>query len=123
RPVQGRQPLGVLRGGAAQVSSAAVDAGAISRARSRRVAPALRTVLWHVPMALGALVLLTPFFWMISTSLKEEGREFLLPLQLIPNPVLWSNYPTAMTTLPFPLYLWNTLIVTIGSLSGTVVTA
>jgi multiple sugar transport system permease protein len=74
-------------------------------------------------MMLGALALLTPFFWMISTSLKEEGREFLLPLQLIPNPVAWSNYPVAMTRLPFPLFLWNTMIVTVGSLSGTVLTA
>jgi multiple sugar transport system permease protein len=104
------------------VSAAAVGARAAARARSRRLEEALRTVLWHVPMALGALVLLTPCFWMVSTSLKQEGREFLLPLELIPNPVTWSNYPIAMTTLPFPLYLWNTLIVTIGSLTGTVVT-
>jgi multiple sugar transport system permease protein len=104
------------------VSAAAVAARAVSRARSRRVEGSLRTVLWHLPMALGAFVLLTPFLWMLSTSLKQEGREFLLPLELIPHPVTWSNYPIAMTTLPFPLYLWNTLIVTIGSLTGTVVT-
>jgi multiple sugar transport system permease protein len=89
---------------------------------ARSGAGALRTLAWHVPMALGAVALLTPFFWMLSTSLKEEGREFILPLQLIPNPVVWSNYPIAMTKLPFPLYLLNTLIVTIGSLTGTVVT-
>jgi multiple sugar transport system permease protein len=73
-------------------------------------------------MAFFAVVLLTPFAWMISTSLKEEGREFELPLQLIPHPAVWSNYPTAMTTLPFPLYFENTLIVTLGALTGTLVT-
>src|SRR5258708_7748091 len=91
----------------------------LSASRRLRVAA---SYVWHIPMALFALVLLTPFCWMVATSLKQEGREFLLPLELMPNPVEWSNYPVAMTTLPFPLYLMNTLIITVGSLTGTVVT-
>jgi multiple sugar transport system permease protein len=90
--------------------------------RSRLLSEALRTVLWHLPMIVFGVVLLTPFCWMLSTSLKEEGREFLLPLELLPNPVVWRNYPQAMTTLPFPLYFWNTIVITVLSLTGTVVT-
>jgi multiple sugar transport system permease protein len=104
------------------VNAAIARSRPAGRRRSRGAELALQTVLWHVPMALGAILLLTPFAWMISTSLKAEGREFLLPLELFPNPVTWSNYPTAMTRLPFLLFLWNTMIVTIGSLTGTVVT-
>ena len=83
---------------------------------------ALGTVLWHVPMVLGAIALSVPLAWLLSTSLKLEGREFVVPPQWIPDPVVWSNYPIAMTTLPFGLYLWNTLIVTIGTLTGTLLT-
>ena len=83
---------------------------------------ALATVLWHVPMILGAIALSIPLAWLLSTSLKLEGREFIVPPQWIPDPIIWENYPRAMTTLPFALYLWNTLIVTVGSLTGTVLT-
>jgi multiple sugar transport system permease protein len=105
------------------VSAVAAPARPLNRARSRALETAVKTVLWHIPMALGALVLLTPFFWMVSTSLKVEGREFTIPLELLPNPIEWSNYPVAMTTLPFPLYFANTMIVTLGALTGTVITA
>jgi multiple sugar transport system permease protein len=105
-------------------SGGLAQARAVEHARGRPSALSLplTTILWHAPMAFFAVVLLTPFAWMISTSLKEEGREFELPLQLIPHPAVWSNYPTAMTTLPFPLYFENTLIVTLGALTGTLVT-
>ena len=83
---------------------------------------ALAQVLWHVPMILGAVALSVPLAWLLSTSLKLEGREFVVPPQWIPDPVVWSNYPVAMTTLPFGLYLWNTLIVTVGTLTGTLLT-
>jgi len=104
------------------VSAVVARARPIARARDRALREAVRTVVWHLPMVLGAVVLLTPFAWMVSTSLKVEGREFLLPLELFPNPVAWENYPTAMTKLPFPLYLWNTLVITVLTLAGTVIT-
>jgi ABC-type glycerol-3-phosphate transport system permease component len=95
--------------------------GARRRARSplRRLAP----LLWHLPMIAGTVVLSVPLAWLLSTSLKLEGREFVVPPEWIPNPIVWENYPRAMTTLPFYLYFWNTLIVTLGSLSGTLLTA
>jgi multiple sugar transport system permease protein len=104
------------------VSAAVVEARPRPRAGSRALETAVKTVLWHIPMIIGALVLLTPFFWMVSTSLKQEGREFTIPLELLPNPIEWSNYPVAMTTLPFPLYFANTLVVTVGAMAGTLVT-
>lgn len=93
------------------------------RARSGWLSELRRTALWHLPMIAFAVVLLVPFGWLISTSLKEEGREFLLPPQWIPDPIAWHNYPDAMRALPFPTYLWNTAVVTIGQLSGTLLTA
>jgi multiple sugar transport system permease protein len=95
---------------------------AAQRARAKRLRAAVTTVLWHVPMIVGAVALSVPLVWLLSTSLKLEGREFVVPPQWIPDPVVWSNYPIAMTTLPFGLYLWNTLIVTVGTLTGTLLT-
>jgi multiple sugar transport system permease protein len=98
------------------------SARAAQRTRAKRLRGAVTTILWHVPMIVGAVALSVPLAWLLSTSLKLEGREFVVPPQWIPDPVVWSNYPIAMTTLPFGLYLWNTLIVTVGTLTGTLLT-
>jgi ABC-type glycerol-3-phosphate transport system permease component len=74
-------------------------------------------------MAFFGLVLSVPLAWLLSTSLKAEGTEFLTPPSWIPARIVWQNYPTALTTLPFHLYLWNTLLVTVLSLIGTLLTA
>jgi multiple sugar transport system permease protein len=103
-------------------SDALAGERASSRPRSRSLARRLAPLLWHLPMIAGALVLSVPLAWLLSTSLKLEGREFVIPPEWIPNPIVWENYPTAMTTLPFHIYFWNTLIVTLGSLSGTLLT-
>lgn len=101
--------------------SAVAGAATSTRASARRVP--LTRYLWHVPMALGALVLCLPLIWLISTSLKLEGREFIVPPEWVPDPVTWSNYPKALTTLPFLTFLRNTITVAGLSLAGTLLTA
>ena len=59
----------------------------------------------------GALVLLTPILWMLSTSLKPLDRVFELPLQWIPRPPRWDNYSTAWTRFDFPRYFANSFVV------------
>ena len=48
---------------------------------------------------------------------------FLYPPEWIPNPVIWSNYPRALTVIPFFTFLRNTLTVTGFSLIGTLLSA
>jgi multiple sugar transport system permease protein len=67
----------------------------------------------------GAAVVCAPFVWMISTSLKANADVFIFPPQWIPNPPVWSNYPTALTSIPFTSYLWNTVQITFLCLAGT----
>jgi multiple sugar transport system permease protein len=43
-------------------------------------------------LGLGSLTMLLPFFWMISTSLKDRMAVYKLPLQWLPNPVHWDKY-------------------------------
>jgi multiple sugar transport system permease protein len=71
----------------------------------------------------GALAFLAPFFWMVSTSLKDPRLVYLFPPQIIPNPVRWDNYPSALTRLPFHLYFWNTALITATASLGTLLTA
>ena len=55
-----------------------------------------------------------PLVWTLSTSLKSPGEVYLFPPTWIPNEILWSNYPEAVTTIPFFLYLWNTTFITLA---------
>jgi ABC-type glycerol-3-phosphate transport system permease component len=71
----------------------------------------------------GALAFLAPFFWMVSTSLKDPKLVYLFPPQIIPDPVRWDNYPSALTRLPFELYLRNTVLITASASLGTLLTA
>jgi len=69
------------------------------------------------------LLYLLPFAWMVSTSLKLDGREISMPPQWIPDPIVWDNYYRALTALPMLLFLRNTLIVTISATALGVVAA
>ena len=81
-----------------------------------------RILVWMLLVA-GALVMIVPFLWLMSTSLKEQRQIFLYPPQWIPDPVAWRNYPEALTVLPFARFVSNTLLVTVITLVGTLLTA
>jgi multiple sugar transport system permease protein len=69
----------------------------------------------HIILILGSVLMLLPFFWMVSTSLKPGAdvfREF--PPRWIPATFEWSNYKTALTSMPFDRFYLNSLIVAIG---------
>jgi len=75
-----------------------------------------RVVLYLVLIA-GALFFLTPFAWMVSTSLKPDDQVFLIPPTWIPDPPMWSNYLRLMTEIPFLRYFGNTVFVTVLSVT------
>lgn len=67
-----------------------------------------------------AIVLTTPFAWLVRSSLMDAGQIFEFPPAWIPRPFVWSNYPDALTAVPFGKYLLNTLTILIPSVVGTV---
>lgn len=71
----------------------------------------------------GAVAMFFPLLWMISTSFKEDGDVFLIPIQWLPRPIVWSNYPEALVYQPFWRYFWNSTQVTLLSVVGAVFTA
>ncbi len=82
-----------------------------------------RALAWNLVLALFGISMLVPFFFALSTSLKETGKEFTWPPQWIPRPPVWHNYVRAMTVLPFHLFLENTLIITLTATAGAILTA
>jgi ABC-type glycerol-3-phosphate transport system permease component len=74
-------------------------------------------------LVLVAVVLIGPFLWMISTSLKTPGTEFTYPPELVSQPVVWRNYLDALGQQPFGLYLRNTLVIAVAATLGALVSA
>ena len=69
-----------------------------------------------VVLCLGAALVLVPFVWMISLSLKPAAEIFSPDFTLLPAQVEWRNYIKAFTEVPLHRFLLNGVIVCFGIL-------
>ena len=100
--------------------AAAQGAAPAVRVRSRpRVG---RIARWGALLLVGALLAM-PYVWMVSTSLKANGKEFALRPELIPDPFVWSNYLTIFELAPFLLWFWNSVVIVVLTITGRLLTA
>lgn len=79
--------------------------------------------LVYTALALGSLVTLFPLLWLVRSSLMTLQQIFIFPPEWIPNPWRWSNYPEALTTVPFFQYFLNTMKILVPVVIGTVTTS
>lgn len=70
----------------------------------------VRTVVFLL-MLMGALTMVVPFLWMVSTSLKDAKLVYQIPPQWIPNPVDWKNYVELFTKTHMLSGIVNSVIV------------
>jgi len=74
-------------------------------------------------LVVAAVAFLFPLVWMLSTALKDESEVFAIPLVWVPAVLRWGNFPESLTYFPFSLYLRNTLIITLPSILGNIVSS
>ena len=79
-----------------------------------------KTVVYLI-LGAGSIVILMPLAWMISTSLKPLSHVFRFPPEFIPQRIVWSNYPDALTQLPFDIYFGNTMFIVFWTVLGEVI--
>lgn len=72
---------------------------------------ALRVATTYLLLSAAAVVMLLPFVWMLSTSLKTPSSVFVYPPEWIPKPVEWTNYVQVTRVMPFLRYVLNTAAV------------
>lgn len=98
--------------------------------RKRRVN--LTDILVGVPKYAVLLVLsfsfMLPFLWMFSSALKNDTQVFTIPPIWFPSPAHWENFWDAWHTLPFNLWLYNTVVkyalpVTLGTVLSAAICA
>lgn len=78
-------------------------------------------ILTYVVLIAGAVVFIFPFLWMISNSLMTLGET--ATRVLLPKVPQWSNYLDAWNQAKFSKYLYNSVLVTLGTLTGLLFTS
>jgi multiple sugar transport system permease protein len=68
----------------------------------------------------GGILMMVPFLWMVSTSLKTRAEVFNQPPTLFPTQPRWENYSEMWNALPFGAFFVNSvklaLLNTVGQL-------
>ncbi|MBC7217664.1 MAG: carbohydrate ABC transporter permease [Candidatus Caldatribacterium sp.] len=77
-------------------------------------------VLSYFVLFVGALIIITPFVWMLSTSFGTAETAFSLPPRWIPNFFNVRPYRQLLEATPFLRYMWNSFkvssLITLGQL-------
>ena len=103
------------------MATARPDRGQVS-SRYARMARLIRVgtgrALLYFVLVLFAAWFALPLLWMITSSVKVRADIYQYPPVLLPWPIHWENYTNLFNQWPFWTYLRNTLIITIPSMCG-----
>ncbi len=97
-----------------------------ARATAPRVATGARHSTWafngiaQTLLILWTILVIFPFAWMIVSAFKSDPEIVFSPWKL-PETLQWDNFSRAWTKAHIGRYVFNTLIVLAGSLTGTLI--
>ncbi|WP_087004411.1 carbohydrate ABC transporter permease [Rhizobium sullae] len=80
-------------------------------ARSRQIK--VKTIAIYLTVIVITAVMLMPFAWMLSASLKLSRDVFVFPIEWIPSEPRWQNYIDIWSKIPLALFIYNTSKLTI----------
>ena len=71
-----------------------------------------RTLIYLILLG-GAITMVLPFIWMVSTSLKTNIEVFQFPPTFIPENPQWHNYVDVFNVVPYGRWFLNSIIITL----------
>jgi multiple sugar transport system permease protein len=80
----------------------------------------LYALITYTLLILGAFIVVIPFLYMLSSSLKPQSFVFEMPPRIIPSEITLKNYTEAFATDDFALYFGNSLFVALTTTGLTV---
>lgn len=80
-------------------------------------------ILVMLVLAIGAVAVMIPFYWMVAVSFMNEVEIYASPPVWVPEKLIFQNYVDAVTTIPFFKLLRNTLWLAIGRVTGVTLSA
>ena len=91
----------------------------ISKSKARLIS---RIITFTGLTGLSALMLM-PFAWMISSSLKTHIQVFNFPIQWIPQNPQWQNYLEIWSIVPMATFFRNSFVLTVAITIFTIITS
>jgi multiple sugar transport system permease protein len=82
-----------------------------------------RSALLHTLLLVGALLVLLPYLWMVSSSLKSDADIFQVGLNLLPREPRWQNYVDVWSQFEIGRWLVNSLLVAAIETASVLVTS
>lgn len=80
----------------------------------------LPSILRYLIMALLVITMITPFLWMLSTSLKPEAYVLSATPQLIPDEISFDSYRILAERIDLPRAFFNSIFVAFAGTFGQV---
>mgnify|MGYP002566062339 FL=1 len=77
--------------------------------KKKKSSAVLRRALLYIVLILIAVIMVVPFLWMLSTSLKTQYDAVKIPPVWIPDPPQWENYVKLFTEQPMFQFMLNTI--------------
>lgn len=79
-------------------------------------------ILIYLILIVASLLLLLPFFWMVSTAFKNPGEVFIQPIQWIPKNPTFANFNRLFSEFKFQNYIFNSVWLTAVNMVGYMLT-
>ena len=79
--------------------------------------------LAYVLLITVTILIAGPLVWMLSSSLRHLDQMMTIPIRWFTWPLVWGNYPRALTEIPFFRELANTLFLSIATSVGATISA
>lgn len=84
------------------------------KTRSKSKHDLTKKIIVYAILIIMAAIMLIPFFWMLSASIKSDREVFAMnPFVWIPKEPKWDNYIKIWTKIPMLKFVENTVILTI----------
>jgi len=81
------------------------------------------TLILHIFLIAGSLIMVFPFVWTLMSSFKELGQIFKIPPEFWPNPWVWTNFSKSLQAMPFGKAYFNSLYIAVVVVVCQMVTA
>lgn len=81
----------------------------------------VQVILFYGLTALIVLLFIGPIIWMVSLSFKTRSEIFSYPPTLFPERFAFENYLHVLTNSRIPLYLYNSVKITVLSVMGNLI--
>lgn len=90
----------------------------ISKKKNRKC---LIKIFVNILIIIGAIAMVLPFLWMLSTSFKDPVDVFKLPIRWIPEKFNFYNYTRLFTEYKFQKYIFNSVFLSTINIVGNVI--